>query len=145
MCGAVMRGAVALPGSEATSRTKGARWNLGDLVWPAVAVAIRAAAGRRGAEAAVEQARSRTSLVVLAKRPNKAAMSGGGGRGGKGASNGPKTCPLRSGRGFPLRLAAQQRQQNALLSSRCCLCALYCLRCPASRHPPDRASRRRSK
>src|SRR5271165_1097693 len=85
MCGAVMRGAVALPGSEATSRTKGARWNLGDLVWPAVAVAIRAAAGRRGAEAAVEQARSRTSLVVLAKRPNKAAMSGGGGRGGKGA------------------------------------------------------------
>src|SRR5271166_5120119 len=48
-------------------------------------VAIRAAAGRRGAEAAVEQARSRTSLVVLAKRPNKAATSGGGGRGGKGA------------------------------------------------------------
>src|SRR5271166_4370636 len=39
----------------------------------------RAAAGRRGAEAAVEQARSRTSLVVLVKRPNKAAMSGGGG------------------------------------------------------------------
>src|SRR5271165_4123724 len=40
MCGAVMRGAVALPGSEATSRAKGSRWNLGDLVWPAVAVAI---------------------------------------------------------------------------------------------------------
>src|SRR5271165_830428 len=40
MCGVVMRGAVALPGSEATSRTKGSRWNLGDLVWPAVAVAI---------------------------------------------------------------------------------------------------------
>src|SRR5271166_3289659 len=40
MCGAVMQGAVALPGSEATSRTKGSRWNLGDLVWPAVAVAI---------------------------------------------------------------------------------------------------------
>jgi hypothetical protein len=60
-------------------------------------------------------------------------------------ANRPKTCPLRSGRGFPLRLAAQQRQQNALLSSQCCLCALYCLRRPASRHPPDRASRRRSK
>ena len=45
----------------------------------------RAAAGRRGAEAAAEQARSWTSLVVPAKRPNKAAMSGGGGRGGKGA------------------------------------------------------------
>ena len=40
MCGAVMRGTVALPGSEATSRTKGSRWNLGDLVWPAVAAAI---------------------------------------------------------------------------------------------------------
>ena len=40
MCGVVMRGAVALPGSEATSRTKGSRWNLGDLIWPAVAVAI---------------------------------------------------------------------------------------------------------
>src|SRR5208283_3124455 len=31
MCGAVMRDAVALPGSEATSRTKGSRWNLGGL------------------------------------------------------------------------------------------------------------------
>ena len=40
MCGVVMRDAVALPGSEATSRTKRSRWNLGDLVWPAVAVAI---------------------------------------------------------------------------------------------------------
>jgi hypothetical protein len=40
MCGAVMRGAVALPGSKATSRTKGSRRNLGDLVWPAVATAI---------------------------------------------------------------------------------------------------------
>jgi hypothetical protein len=37
MCGAVMRGTVALPGSGATSRTEGSRWNLGDLVWPAVA------------------------------------------------------------------------------------------------------------
>jgi hypothetical protein len=34
MCGAVMRGTVALPGSEATSRTNGARWNLGDLMPP---------------------------------------------------------------------------------------------------------------
>jgi hypothetical protein len=32
MCGAVMRGAVALPGSKATSRTKGSRRNLGDLM-----------------------------------------------------------------------------------------------------------------
>ena len=40
MCGAVMRGTVALPGSKATSRMEGSRWNLGDLVWPAVACAI---------------------------------------------------------------------------------------------------------
>ena len=32
MCGAAMRGTVALPGSKATSRTNGARWNLGDLM-----------------------------------------------------------------------------------------------------------------
>src|SRR5208282_6906791 len=31
MCSAVMRGAVALPGSKATSRTKGSRRNLGAL------------------------------------------------------------------------------------------------------------------
>ena len=37
MCGAVMRGTVALAGSEATSRMDGSRRNLGDLVWPAVA------------------------------------------------------------------------------------------------------------
>ena len=33
MCGAAMRGADALPGSKATSRSKGARRNLGDLAW----------------------------------------------------------------------------------------------------------------
>ena len=32
MCGTVMRGAVALPGSKATSRAKGSRRNLGGLV-----------------------------------------------------------------------------------------------------------------
>ena len=32
MCGTVMRGAVALPGSKATSRAKGSYRNLGDLV-----------------------------------------------------------------------------------------------------------------
>ena len=40
MCGTAMRGADALPGSKATSRSKGSRRNLGDLVWPAVAWAI---------------------------------------------------------------------------------------------------------
>ena len=36
MCGAVMQGPVALPGSKATSRKKGTRWNLGDLTLPAI-------------------------------------------------------------------------------------------------------------
>src|SRR5271166_4565724 len=90
----VSKATCAAPSCKAPSPCRGLRphharkdrvGTLGDLVWPAVAVAIRAVAGRRGAEAAVEQARSRTSLVVLVKRPNKAAMSGGGGRGGKGA------------------------------------------------------------
>jgi hypothetical protein len=40
MCGAVTRGTVALPGSEATSRMNGSRRNLGDLTPPAVATAI---------------------------------------------------------------------------------------------------------
>ena len=60
MCGAAMRGADAPSGSKATSRAKGSRRNLGDLIWPAIALAIRATAGSRGGEAAVEQARSRT-------------------------------------------------------------------------------------
>jgi hypothetical protein len=61
MCGAVMRGTVALPGSEATSRMEGSRRNLGDLVWPAVACRSRAATGSRGDEAVEEQTRSRTA------------------------------------------------------------------------------------
>ena len=36
MCGAVKRGPVALPGSEATSRKQGTRRNLGDLTLPAI-------------------------------------------------------------------------------------------------------------
>src|SRR4051812_29255514 len=37
MSGAVMRGTVALPGSETSSRTNGSRRNLGDLLPPAAA------------------------------------------------------------------------------------------------------------
>ncbi len=81
MCGPVMRGADALPWSKTTSRRRIAS----EPGRPRLArSAGRAAAGRRGAEAAAEQARSWTSLVVPVKRPNKAARSGGGGRGGKG-------------------------------------------------------------
>jgi len=40
MCGADMRGTVALPGSKATSRTNGTRRNLGDLTSPIPALAV---------------------------------------------------------------------------------------------------------
>ena len=40
MCGAATRGTVALPWSKATSRAKGSRRNLGDLVSPEVTSAL---------------------------------------------------------------------------------------------------------
>ena len=52
MCGADMRGAVALPGSKATSRTNGTRRNLGDLASDRAAL--------RGCPARVGKARSRS-------------------------------------------------------------------------------------
>ena len=59
MCGAVMRGTVALPGSEATSRVNGSRRNLGDLT-------PRSRQGDPGSRQEVEEAvgegvRSRTA------------------------------------------------------------------------------------
>jgi hypothetical protein len=44
-----MRGSVALPGSKATSRTKGTRWNLGDLL-PGWAAFSRTGPYREGEE-----------------------------------------------------------------------------------------------
>ena len=46
MCGTIMQGAVALPGSGTTSRWKGTRRNLGDLTPPAVAPAIPGHGGK---------------------------------------------------------------------------------------------------
>ena len=85
MCGAVMRGTVALPGSEATSRMEGSRRNLGDLVWPAVACRSRAATGSRGDEAVEEQTRSSDGCVVPMKHRTKPTEIGGGDDGGKAA------------------------------------------------------------
>jgi hypothetical protein len=49
MCGAAMRGSVALPGPKATSRTKGTRRNLGDLL-PGRAAFSRTGPYREGEE-----------------------------------------------------------------------------------------------
>jgi hypothetical protein len=51
MCGTVMRGAVAPPGSKATSRRKGMRRNLRDLTLDHGLQSLWPASGRRGAEA----------------------------------------------------------------------------------------------
>jgi hypothetical protein len=40
MCGTVLRGAVALPGSKATSRAKGSYRNLGDLISDPLAMCL---------------------------------------------------------------------------------------------------------
>ena len=58
--GAVMRGAVAPPESQTTSRWKGARRNLGDLLSPAAASAV---AGREARESVADPggARGRTA------------------------------------------------------------------------------------
>ena len=46
MCGAAMRGAVALPRSKTPSRTKGSRRNLGDLASGRVAAAMPVRIGK---------------------------------------------------------------------------------------------------
>jgi len=73
MCGAVMRGAVALPGSKATSRTKGSRRNLGGLT------PDHRPTGRPGPHAEGEEptrmmnGREKSdSAIVAAKQANKA-------------------------------------------------------------------------
>ena len=83
MCGAVMRGAVALPRSKTPSRTKGLRRNLGDLLSPAAAKVP----GRTGKlEECSRSGRQEESdgSILPRKRPNKVAISTGGGCGGKG-------------------------------------------------------------
>ncbi len=85
MCGAVMRGTVALPGSEAISRTDGSRWNLGDLVWPAVARVIPGRdrkSRRRSCRGTDEES---DGCIVPLKHRTKPTEIGGGDGGGKAA------------------------------------------------------------
>ena len=60
MCGAVLRGADALPWSKTPSRTKGSRRNLGDLIRPAVVLAIPGRGGNPSGQSVRERMRSRT-------------------------------------------------------------------------------------
>ena len=93
-----MRGAVALPGSETISRQKGTRRNLGDLAWPAVAVAIPGRDGKARSQSRRGTGEGSDGLVVPLKRSNKPVMNGSGGRGGKGPGRreGGRQCMLRT-------------------------------------------------
>ena len=67
MCGAVMRGTVALPGSEATSRTKGSRRNLGDLRLPAAAKAVPGRFGKARSRSRIGRSEESDGCIVPAK------------------------------------------------------------------------------
>jgi hypothetical protein len=74
MCGTVMRGADALPGSKATSRAKGSYRNLGDLVSGRQALRERDGPHREGEEPKpMMHGREKSDSVIVAVKPaNKA-------------------------------------------------------------------------
>jgi len=88
MCGAVMRGAVALPGSKTTSRRKGRRRNLGDLLPPEVAVVVSGRGGKLSRAKPPRKAGGVGRLRSTREASNKADHVGGGGCGGKAAGRG---------------------------------------------------------
>ena len=88
MCGTAMRGAVALPGSETTSRRKGTRRNLGDLLLPAAALADPGRGGKLSRAKPPRKAGGVGRLSSTDEAPNKADHVGGGGCGGKAAGRG---------------------------------------------------------
>src|SRR4051812_31029449 len=85
MNGAVMRGTVALPGSETSSRTKGSRRNLGDLLSPEAAQAVSGRGGKLSRAKPPRKAGGVGRLHSTDEAPNKADHVGGGGYGGKAA------------------------------------------------------------
>ena len=85
MSGAAMRGTAALPGSETSSRTKGSRRNLGDLLSPAAALAAPGRGGKLSRAKPPRKAGGVGRLRTTEEAPNKADYVGGGGCGGKAA------------------------------------------------------------
>ena len=88
MSGAGMRGTAALPGSETSSRTKGSRRNLGDLLLPAVAAAASGRGGKLSRAKPPRKAGGVGRLRSTDEASNKADHVGGGGCGGKAAGRG---------------------------------------------------------
>ena len=71
MCGTAMRGPDALPGSEATSRKKGPRRNLGDLTLPMAAQAVRGRDGKSRRRSRRGRGEESDGCVVPAKPRTK--------------------------------------------------------------------------
>src|SRR3954470_15125654 len=94
MCGTVMRGADALPGSKATSRAKGSHRNLGGLGSGRQMLRERDGPHREGEEPKpMMHGREKSDLVIVAVKPtNKArkAPCGGVCRGGRSGVGGAK-------------------------------------------------------
>ena len=86
--GADTRGAAALPGSETSSRTKGSRRNLGDLLLPAAAPAVPGRGGKLSRAKPPRKVGGVGRLRSTDEAPNKADHVGGGGCGGKAAGRG---------------------------------------------------------
>src|SRR3954449_11147026 len=80
MSGAAMRGTVALPGSETSSRTKGSHRNLGDLLLPEVATAASGQGGKLSRAKPPRKAGGVGRLHSTDEAPNKADHVGGGGK-----------------------------------------------------------------
>jgi hypothetical protein len=76
MCGTVMRGAVALPGSKATSRANGSHRNLGDLISDPLALCLNGPR-REGEEPtpAMHGGEKSDRAIVAMKPVNKAEQS----------------------------------------------------------------------
>ena len=75
MCGADMRGSVALPGSKATSHTKGTRRNLGDLIPPVVETAAAGHDGKSEDEAVGGRCEESDGCIVPRKPRTKLSPS----------------------------------------------------------------------
>src|SRR5262245_18454976 len=95
MCGTAMRGAVALPGSKATSCAKGPHRNLGDLASGRHMLRERDGPHREGEEPKpMMHGHEKSDLVIVAMKPankaKKAPCGGvcGGGRSGVGGAKG---------------------------------------------------------
>jgi hypothetical protein len=88
MCGTDRRGADALPGSETTSRRNGLRWNLGDLVSPAIADAVPGHGRKPRRRSCRGRGEESDGCVLPVKRRTMLILVSDGGGGGKAAGRG---------------------------------------------------------